>query len=135
MLSRSDYKFILSLCEREAKLTEDSYYRKIAHRVLRHLLRDKLGENAPSFGRPMSERGRTELACAVRKMMKRRGWTVGDLSLESGVSISSIRSFLTYGSNPRLSTLQDIAWGLDADILIKKTGEIEIYGAEDNING
>lgn len=134
MLSRSDYKFILSLCKREAKLSEDSHCKTSALRVVRHLIKDELGNDAPSYGRPMSERGRTELASSVRKMMKRRGWTVGDLSLESGVSISSIRSFLTYGSNPRLATVQDIAWGLDADIVIKNTGEIEFRGTKENIN-
>lgn len=135
MLSRSDYKFILSLCEREAELSEDSHYRESALRVLRHLLKDELGDDSPGFGRPLSERGRTALACLVRKKMKERGWTVGELAAESGLSTHLVRSFLTYGSNPRLETVQSIAWGLGVNILINSTGEIEFYGAKENING
>lgn len=79
-------------------------------------LRAVLGQAAAEFdlGVPLHDRLRTRLGREIRLARTARGWTLKDLSEDSGVSISQLSSIERGAHLPSLESLLAVATALDA---------------------
>lgn len=59
-----------------------------------------------------------DVAAQIYELLQMRGWTQGELSIQSGVSEQQISKILSGHANPGLKTLVKIEAALDEDVIV-----------------